>query len=134
MKKIISLVLVLVVLSSAFLFNVGKASAASSYPTLVDTHYVYGKGIVFVFDLNGARVRAPNIKNSTLYLNSNTYHLSCWVNRANQTIVCTARGGLTEFAGDQGTVSLLGRLYSVIIPSLPEPQNICNDCCIECDY
>jgi len=134
MKKVISLVLALVVLSSAFLFNVGQASAASSHPILVDTHYVDGKGIAFVFDLNGARVRSPNIKNSTLYLNGNSYPLACRVNRSDATIICTVRGGLTEFAGDQGSVSLLGLLYSVIIPSLPEPQDICIDCCIECNF
>ena len=125
MKKILSSLLVLVLLTSVFVINVSKVSAAS-YPTLVYTHYVYGKGIVFVFDANGTNLRTPNLKGSTLYLHGNAYPLSCIVDKADGLIVCTARGGLTEFAGDQGSVSLLGRLYSVIIPGLPEvPRENC---------
>jgi hypothetical protein len=115
---------------------------------------VVGKGVVFVFDLNGANVRGPNL-NATLYLNGNSYPLACKVNKEEGTIICTVRGGLTEFAGDAGSVSLLGRLYSVIIPArpeLPEFQDNCppalqrgmgidccdtfgisNDCCNDCD-
>jgi hypothetical protein len=118
MKKIYSFLLVLVVLTSAFAFNIGKASALS-YPTLTDVHFVTGKGIVFVFDLNGMRLRGPNLKGATLYLHGNPYPLACLVDKEDGKIVCTVRGGLTEFAGDQGSVSLLDRLYTVIIPSLP---------------
>jgi hypothetical protein len=134
MKRLFSILMIVAVLASAFLFNVSKASAAS-YPTLVDTHFVYGKGIAFVFDTNGMKVRAPNLRGSVLYLHGNSYPLACWVNNIAGTIVCTVRGGLTEFAGDQGSVSLLGRLYSVIIPSRPEapPVEICIECCIQCD-
>lgn len=129
MKKIFSFVMVIFILASALAFNVSAVRADSS-PILTDVHFVAGKGIVFVFDKNGARVRAPNLKNSTLYLNGNSYPLACKVNKEEDTIVCTVRGGLTEFAGDQGSVSLLGLLYSVIIPSPPEiaPQLPPDEC------
>ena len=127
MKKIFSFLMVMSLLASVFVFNVSKASAAS-YPTLVDVHYVYGKGIVFVFDANGMNVRAPNLRGSTLYLHGNSYPLACTVARASGMIVCTVRGGLTEFAGAQGSVSLLGRLYSVVIPSVPGVPPVVEEC------
>ena len=127
MKKIFSFLMVMSLLASVFVFNVSKASAAS-YPTLSDVHYVFGKGIVFVFDTNGMKVRAPNLKGSTLYLHGNSYPLACTVDKSAGKIICTVRGGLTEFAGDQGSVSLLGRQYSVVIPSVPSVPPVVDVC------
>jgi hypothetical protein len=119
MKKLFSLVMVLAVLGAALWFNVGQASAVS-YPTYSASRFVSGKGIVFVFDLNGSNLKAPNLKNATLYVGSNSYPLACTVNKEEGTIVCVVRGGLTEFAGQHGTIFLAGKLYSVIIPDIWE--------------
>ncbi len=128
MKRLLSAVMIVTVLASALLFNVGKAQAAS-YPTLTATRYVIGREIVFAFEFNVAKLRGPNLRNASLYLHGATYPLACTVNKDNGTIICIAQGGLSKFAGDRGSVSLLGHLYSVVIPAVPE-QPECIDCCI----
>ena len=127
MKKIFASFMIVAILASALIFNVGKAGAAS-YPTLVDSRYVEGKGISFIFDSNGMKVRGPNLKNAVLYVNGDSYPLACTFNKEQESIVCVVRGGLTEFAGMPGTVQLMGYFYSVIIPGRGSSnQTSCTD-------
>jgi hypothetical protein len=82
----------------------------------VDPRYVAGKGIVFVFDINGVDISGPNIQDSTLYVGSNTYPLACTLNGEEGPIVCVVQGGLTRYVGGSGIFTLAGIQYSVIIP------------------
>jgi len=51
MKKIFSLLIAIVVLASAFSFSAGQAQAAGLI-TFADGRFVWGKGIVFLFDVS----------------------------------------------------------------------------------
>ena len=54
MKKIFSLLIAIVVLASAFSFSASKAQAAGLI-TFADGRFVWGKGIVFLFDASGIK-------------------------------------------------------------------------------
>lgn len=133
MKKIFLFLMATMILASAFFLNVGSARADDA-PTFVGAHSVNGKGVAFIFDLNGLKLRTPNLKGAVLFLNGNIYPLSCTVNKGEDKIVCTATGKLSDlYAGDQGTISLLGWYYSVIIPPRLEMDRIEDECGRECD-
>lgn len=120
MKRLLSAVMIVTVLASALLFNVGKAQAAS-YPTLTATRYVIGKEIVFAFEFNVAKLRGPNLRNASLYLHGATYPLACTVNKDNGTIICIAQGGLSK-SQEAGVLSLCSDIC-ILSSSLPCRNN-----------
>ncbi|MCL4825205.1 MAG: hypothetical protein KJZ57_13400 [Anaerolineales bacterium] len=119
MKKFFVRLILIVIVVSAFALT-SQALAATAPPKWMNSHFVVGKGIVFNFSYDASHLRSPNIHGATITIHGNSYPLACVVVTEKTTISCTLRGGLTEFAGDSGSIHLLGYWYSVIIPNKSE--------------
>ncbi len=104
MKKIFSLLIAIVVLVSAFSFSASKPQAAGLI-TFADGRFVWGKGIVFLFD--ASEIKNKDLKGANIFAGSD-YHI--------EQIVCVVSGGLTEFAGETGVIYLAGQIFYVTIP------------------
>jgi len=127
MKKLFSLFLLLAVMASAFGVHVGAAKADGSLIVYEEGLYVWGKGIVFIFDATGYRNR--DLKDATIYVGSDFYDLFCWVTEERDHIVCNAQGGLTQFAGQVGVIYLAGQIFYVIIPNKAgAPEDVVPTC------
>lgn len=126
MKRVFSFLMALTVLLSAFAWT-GAAQAAGSL-TYIGSKYVWGKGVVFVFE--GSGLKNKDLKGATLFVGSNEYKLSCSVNKQAGKVVCVAGGGLTKYAGDIGFATLAGQSFAVTIPgrTLPETKNTSLSC------
>ena len=57
-----------------------------------------------------------------MFVGSSFYDLGCTVNKEEGKIICVARGGLTEFAGQTGIIHLAGQIFYVIIPDRYTPE------------
>jgi len=116
MKKIFLLLMAMTVFVSAFGVQVGTARAdGGSLIIYSDGLFVWGKGIVFIFDATGYRNK--DLKDASIYVGSDFYDLFCWVLKEEGKIVCNAQGGLTQFAGQTGIIYLGGQIFYVIIPA-----------------
>ncbi|HXF84725.1 MAG TPA: hypothetical protein VNK49_04990 [Anaerolineales bacterium] len=105
---------VMAVWVSVLWLGVGKASAAGTI-TYVDSQFVQGKGVSFVFEATGFRNK--NLKGATIFVGSNFYDLFCTVNKEKTLIVCVAREPLTQYAGQVGVIRLAGHTFQVIVPN-----------------
>ena len=76
--------------------------------------FVWGKGIVFVFEALGFRNR--DVRGVELFVGSNFHDLGCTVNKEEGKIICVASAGLTQYAGQTGIIYLAGQIFYVIIP------------------
>lgn len=112
MKKLFSLLMVIVVLVSVLGVAVTKARAAGPIISFDSAGFIYGKGVVFTF----IATEKVNVKNAGIYAGSDWYKLSCVYKKEDGTIVCVAVGGLTQFAGQTGIITLGGQIFWVIIP------------------
>src|SRR5262245_56224273 len=121
MKKFLSLVMPVIVLVSALWVSAGSAGAAGMI-TYVDGRFVWGKGVVFVFDASGYRNK--DVKNASIFAGSNFHDLYCTVNKIAEKIVCVARGSLTDYAGQTGIIYLAGQIFYVTIPDRVLPAEI----------
>jgi hypothetical protein len=113
MKKVFSLLIAIVVLASAFSFSASKAQAAGLI-TFADGRFVWGKGIVFLFDASG--IKNKDLKGANIFAGSDYHKLYCSFNKEEGRIVCVVSGGLTEFAGQTGVIYLAGQIFYVTIP------------------
>lgn len=113
MKRVFSILMLAVLLVSAFGFSASPASAAELI-TYVDGRFVEGKGVVFVFEASGYRNR--DVRGADIFVGSNFHNFGCTVNAERTQIVCVANGGLTQYAGQMGVVYLAGQIFYVIIP------------------
>ena len=120
-----------IVLVSTLWVSAGSAGAAGVI-AYVDGRFVWGKGVVFVFDASGYRNK--DMKNTGIFAGSNFHDLYCTVNKIEEKIVCVARGSLTEFAGQTGVIYLAGQIFYVTIPdrifpeeTTVEPPLICEE-------
>ena len=113
MRKVLLAVLAVVILICTAGFSAGGASAAGiiSYS---DGRFVWGKGVVFVFDATGYRNR--DVRHSRILVSSDLYDLYCSVDKSAGKIVCVASGGLTRFARQTGIIYLAGQIFYVTIP------------------
>jgi|SRR5687768_12373757 len=121
MRKLILLGLAIGVLISTLWCTAGKVQAAGLI-TYRGGLYVWGKGIVFVFDASGYRNK--DVKDASIFVGSNFHDLGCTVNKEEAKIVCTLRGGLTEHAGETGVIYLGGQVFYVLIPDRTLPEEI----------
>ena len=130
MKKVSSFLIALVVLISAFLSSASSAQAAGVISYL-DGRFIWGKGIVFLFEAEG--YKAKDLKNANIFAGSDYHKLHCSINKEMGRIVCVASGGLTEFADQAGVIYLAGQVFYVTIPDkgirhgLPGPDEVCPD-------
>lgn len=112
MRRVFSFLMAAAVLFSVF-GMAGTARAAGSL-TYIESRFVWGKGVVFVFE--GTGFKNKDLKGAILFVESNDYKLSCWVNKDEGKVICVASGGLTQYAGETGVITLAGRSFTVIIP------------------
>ena len=124
MRKLLLLVLAVGVLFSTFWVTAGNAGAAGLI-TYRGGLYVWGKGIVFVFDASGYRNK--DVKDASIFVGSNFHDLGCTVNREEGKIVCVLGGGLTQYAGETGVIYLGGQIFYVIIPDRSLPEEIATE-------
>ena len=117
MKKIMWIGVAVLVFVSA-LFS-GQHVAAAGLITYAGGHYVWGKGIVFVFDAAGYRNR--DVRDASLFVGSNFHDLHCTVDQEQEQIICVAGGRLTQFVRQTGIVHLGGQIFYVEIPGKPTP-------------
>lgn len=117
MRRVFSFLVTAVMLLSVFGFA-GTVQAAGSL-TYIESRYVWGKGVVFIFE--GEGLKNKDVKGANLFVESNDYKLSCWVNKAEGKVICVASSGLTQYAGEFGTVSLAGQVFTVLIPGIHFP-------------
>lgn len=129
MRKLISLGLVIGVLISTIWVTAGKVQAAGLI-TYRGGLYVWGKGIVFVFDASGYRNK--DVKDASIFVGSNFHNLGCTVNKEEGKIVCVLRGGLTQHAGETGVIYLGGQVFYVIIPDRTLPEEVAAEETITC--
>ncbi len=113
MKKIMSSVMAIIVLIGTLWSSAGSAAAAGII-TYQGARFVWGKGVVFVFDASGYSNR--DVKNASLSIGTSSFGLHCHVNKKAGKIICVAGGGLTWYAGQTGMVYLAGQAFYVIIP------------------
>jgi hypothetical protein len=119
MKKILSLAMAVVILISMLWISVGSAGAAGLI-TYAGGRFVWGKGVVFVFEASGYRNR--DVRDASIFAGSNFHDLYCTVDKEKQNIICVARGSLTEYAGQTGIIHLAGQIFYVTIPGRTLPQ------------
>ena len=113
MRKVLLFLVAAVVLASTFAAQTGQAKAASLI-TYVDGRYIWGEGVVFIFE--GTGFRNKDVRDTTIFVGSNFHDLGCTVNKEKTRIVCIGRGSLTEYAGQTGIIHLAGQLFYVTIP------------------
>lgn len=113
MKKFLFFLIAAVLLVSTFAAQAGQAKAAGLI-TYVDGRFMWGEGVVFIFDATGYRNR--DVRGTTIFVGSNFHKLGCTVNKEKTRIVCIGRGSLTEYAGQTGIIHLAGQLFYVTIP------------------
>jgi len=113
MKKILSLVMAAVILISMLWISVGSAGAAGLI-SYAGGRFVWGKGVVFVFEASGYRNK--DVRDASIFAGSNFHDLYCTVDKEKENIVCVARGALTEYAGQTGIIHLAGQIFYVTIP------------------
>jgi len=114
-KKIFSLLIAMAVVASAFLFNASRAQAAGLI-SFLDGHFVWGKGVVFLFEASG--IKNKDLKGANIFAGSVHHKLHCSFNKEEGRIVCVATGALTEFAGETGVVYLAGQIFYVTMPTM----------------
>lgn len=119
MKKLLLLVLALIILVPALGFQAGNAQAAEMI-TYIDGRFVWGKGIVFVFQASGYRNR--DVKDANIFVGSNFHDLGCTVDKEKENIVCVLGGGFTKYAGQTGIIYLAGQVFYVTIPDRGLPK------------
>lgn len=119
MKKFLSLGLAVIALISLLWIPIGNAGAKGLI-RFVDGRFVWGKGVVFVFEASGYRNK--DVRNASILVGSNFHDLYCTVDKEKQNIVCVAGGNLTDYAGQTGVIYLAGQIFYVTIPdrNLPE--------------
>jgi hypothetical protein len=115
MRKIFSLLIAMAVVASAFLFNASRAQAAGLI-SFLDGRFVWGKGVVFLFEASG--VKNKDLKGANIFAGSDYHKLHCSFNKEEGRIVCVASGALTEFAGETGVVYLAGQIFYVTMPTM----------------
>jgi len=130
MKRTFSVLMLAVLLVSAFGFSASPASAAELI-TYVGARFVQGKGVVFVFDASGYRNK--DVRGADIFVGSNFHNFGCTVNAERTQIVCVANGGLTQYAGQTGVIHLAGQIFYVIIPGYSGPDG-CTDGDVEGAY
>jgi hypothetical protein len=113
MKKIFLVLVAAAVFISALGLHVDRAKA-DGYITYEGAEFIIGTGIVFTFD--GKGFSNKELRGSTIWVGSDFYDLYCWARKDAGQIVCVLRGGLTEFAGQMGTIYLGGQVFWVLIP------------------
>ena len=121
MRKLLSIAVAIGIFISMFWITTGKAEAAGLI-TYRGGLYVWGKGIVFVFDASGYRNR--DVKDASIFVGSNFHDLYCTVNKEEAKIVCVARGGLTQYAGETGVIYLGRQIFYITIPDRSLPEEI----------
>lgn len=121
MKRSFSILMMAVLLVSAFGFSAKPASAAGGAISYRDGHYVQGKGVAFIFDASGYRNK--DIKGATIYVGSDFFDLGCVVVKKESKIVCVVRGDITGYAGQTGVIFLAGQVFYVIIPGRSSSDN-----------
>jgi hypothetical protein len=131
MKKVLLLAVAVMIVFSVLPLSAGKAAAASLI-TYVDGRYVWGKGIVFVFKASGYRNR--DVRDANMFAGSNYHDLYCTVDKEKENIVCVARGGLTQYAGQTGIIYLAGQVFYVTIPdkTIPKEAPVVEPPLLEC--
>ena len=95
---------------STLAFQAGHVKAATPI-TYADGRFMWGEGVVFIFEATGYRTR--DVRDTTIFVGSNFHELGCKVNKEKTRIVCIGRGGLTEYAGQTGIIHLAGQLFNV---------------------
>lgn len=120
MRRVFSFLMAAVVLLSVF-GMAGTARAAGNL-TYIESRFVWGKGVVFIFE--GTGFKNKDLKGAILFVASNDYKLSCWVNKDEGKVICVAGGGLTQYAGETGVITLAGRSFTVIIPGRTIPAQV----------
>ncbi len=116
MKKIISFTMAVVILACTLWFSTGSATAAGTI-TYLGARFVWGKGVVFIFEASGYRNR--DVKGATLSIGSSSFDVHCTVNKKAGKIICVAGGGLTQYTGQTGILYLAGHAFYVVIPARP---------------
>lgn len=117
MRRVFSFLMAAVVLLSLF-GMAGPVQAAGSL-TYIESRFVWGKGVVFVFE--GTGFKNKDLKGAILFVESSDYKLSCWVNKEEGKVICVASAGLTQYAGETGVITLAGRSFTVTIPGRRMP-------------
>lgn len=130
MKRFFSFLIAVVVLVSAFLSSAGKAQAAGVISYL-DGRYIWGKGIVFLFEADG--YKAKDLKNANIFAGSDYHKLHCSISQEEAKIVCVASGGLTEFADQVGVIYLAGQIFYITIPDMGVRHSGAEEGCPEPD-
>jgi len=113
MKKVFLLLTVLVISISSLWVGAGNAQAAGTI-TYAGSHFVWGKGAVFIFKATG--VKNKDLKEARIFVGSNSHNVSCWVNKNEGKIICVAGGGVTKYGGEAGFLHLAGHTFQVRIP------------------
>ncbi len=70
--------------------------------------------MVFVFDASG--YKNSDVRDATLTIGSSSFDVHCTVNKKAGKIICVAGGGLTQYAGQTGTLYIAGHAFYVEIP------------------
>jgi hypothetical protein len=132
MKKLLLPVMAAIILVTTLGFRTGSAAAAGLI-SYVDGHYVWGKGIVFVFTAAGHRNK--DVRGANIFVGSNFHKLGCTVDKEKENIVCVLGGGFTQYAGQTGIIYLGGQVFYVTIPDrtiaeptvVVEPPLVCEE-------
>lgn len=116
MRKFMSLVMVLVILVCTLWFSADNAAAAGTI-TFTGARFVWGKGVVFVFDASG--YKNADVKGAYITVGSKSFNVHCTVNKKAEKIICVAGSRLTRHAGEMGILALAGQAFYVTIPDKP---------------
>ena len=118
MKKVVSLLLSVAVLVVSLWAGAGSVQAAGTI-TYAGSHFVWGKGAVFIFNASG--VKNGELKGARIFVGSNLYNVDCTFKKDEGKIVCVAGGGITQYAGQTGALYLAGQVFTVRIPHKEAP-------------
>jgi hypothetical protein len=62
------------------------------------------------------------VRDVTIFVNSDLYHLGCTVSLDGDKLTCTQRGDFSEFARKPGVIFINGQIFYVTIPSRSLPE------------
>ncbi len=118
MQKKLWPVLSLLLLAALFATTATPALAAKEKSvTLLDIRFVLGKGIVFIFELDG-EFKEKDLQ-GYVRVAYNDYPLSCSLKENNQVKCMSDKVGIGNFEGQSAAIYFAGFAFSGIIPGKP---------------
>ena len=114
---------VVLIFAAIFASSVGAAPSENKSVTLINATFNEGTGIVLLFETSG--LTKNDLKNASVFANSNEYRMSCSFKDDSSIVRCVIPGGLTQYAGESFSGVLAGFRFWGEIPERKSDELTC---------